>query len=398
VAVTDIRGDSMGSPKLGDYCTFVSGTGFPIEFQGKTNGDFPFIKVSDMKSVGNELRIWSSNNWIDNNEIGKFKNGLVPANSIVFAKIGLAVEKNRIRITTVPTIIDNNMMAAIPKENVSIGKLHAILSSIDFSSWILGAALPFLRRTDLANIDLSYIDMEYLESICFEYEKLIQTQDSENFKTVLMDELCISSISKSLEDASTTKMKGSLVKLSDLVDLTKKSIDPSKFKNELFNHYSLPDFDLNKKPSLSYGGEIQSNKFLISKDCILLSKLNPKIPRIWLVDLLENQRSICSTEFLPFSVKERIPISFIYYLFHTKEFKWMMLSFATGTTNSHQRINPNDILNFSLHLPPDQIISKFDNIGRSALEQRAISTQLQNRAQKIMKILMSKILVKEINL
>jgi hypothetical protein len=40
-----------------------------------------------------------------------------------------------------------------------------------------------------------------------------------------------------------------------------------------------------RRPKLEYGREIKSNKTLIPRGCILLSKLNPHIPRVWLPDV-----------------------------------------------------------------------------------------------------------------
>ena len=34
--------------KLKDVCMFYSGTGFPIQYQGQTKGEYPFYKVGDI--------------------------------------------------------------------------------------------------------------------------------------------------------------------------------------------------------------------------------------------------------------------------------------------------------------------------------------------------------------
>ena len=268
--------------KLSNFCEFKSGIGFPIDYQGQTKGAYPFIKVSDMITPGNELKIHSANNWIEQNMVKKFKSGIVPANSIVFAKIGIALYKNRIRITTIPTIIDNNMMAAIPKKGVSIEQLFAIFTTIEFQTWALGAALPYLRRGDLEEIDLSYINFNAIGHWSMILNKLNAIQDVENFKLEKMNELCSNIFVRNFCNIPVKKLptNWNIGKLSDIVTLDKKTFVPSQNLTENVLHYSIPEFDSTETPKLSLGSDINSSKLLISKDCVLLSKLNPRIQRV----------------------------------------------------------------------------------------------------------------------
>jgi len=42
---------------LGEVCRFIGGNGFREELQGRKDGDYPFIKVSDMELPGNKKLI-----------------------------------------------------------------------------------------------------------------------------------------------------------------------------------------------------------------------------------------------------------------------------------------------------------------------------------------------------
>lgn len=59
--------------RLGDLCTFKGGSAFKEEYQGKTEGDFPFIKVSDMNLCGNEKYIVRSNHWVTKEDANLMK-------------------------------------------------------------------------------------------------------------------------------------------------------------------------------------------------------------------------------------------------------------------------------------------------------------------------------------
>jgi len=84
----------------------------------------------------------------------------------------------------------------------------------------------------------------------------------------------------------------------DIASLSRDSVNPSDFPEEQFFHFSIPAFDDGRVPKTELGAEIKSNKFIVTPDSVLLSKLNPRIPRIWLPTTDGPIRSICSTEFL----------------------------------------------------------------------------------------------------
>ena len=61
-----------------------------------------------------------------------------------------------------PTLMDNNMMAAIPKKGVSSDVLYSIMNTLDMQTWAIGAALPYIRGTDLEKIKLKHISFDNL--------------------------------------------------------------------------------------------------------------------------------------------------------------------------------------------------------------------------------------------
>jgi len=147
------RGWSCGG--LGDICSFTAGSAFKPEHQGSTEGDYPFIKVSDMNLAGNEVFIQSANNYVSKAQQSEMKAKLHPVGATVFAKIGVALISNRRRLLTSPTIIDNNLMSASPVEGKS-GQyfLYSLLSTLDFNTLVSGTALPYINVSDLKKIPI----------------------------------------------------------------------------------------------------------------------------------------------------------------------------------------------------------------------------------------------------
>jgi type I restriction enzyme S subunit len=143
----------LSAKTLGEICRFSGGAGFPQRLQGASAGDFPFIKVSDMELPGNGFRITKANNWVDEATRRELRAKAHPANSTVFAKIGIALTYNRRRLLTRPTIVDNNMMAAIPDETqVDPLFFYYLLKKTDFNEVVAGTALPYINASDLAKM------------------------------------------------------------------------------------------------------------------------------------------------------------------------------------------------------------------------------------------------------
>jgi type I restriction enzyme S subunit len=146
--------------------------------------------------------------------------------------------------------------------------------------------------------------------------------------------------------------------LSSIAILDKSNIKPFEFPNKEFYHFSLPDYDNGKKPALSIGSDILSSKYKVSPNSVLVSKLNPRIPRVWVITDCEDN-CICSTEFQVVRPKSFHYFTFLCNLCSSEKFFDSLKSKVTGTSSSHQRVNPNDIINYIMPLPSIEIVQKY---------------------------------------
>lgn len=69
----------------------ISGSGFPIERQGKENGDYPVCKASDIAVANKSGVLYSAANFLDKKDILGYN--IVPKDSIIMPKIGEAMKK-----------------------------------------------------------------------------------------------------------------------------------------------------------------------------------------------------------------------------------------------------------------------------------------------------------------
>jgi type I restriction enzyme S subunit len=95
---------------------------------------------------------------------------------------------------------------------------------------------------------------------------------------------------------------------------------------------------------------------------VLLSKLNPRIPRIWLPANRRERRAVCSTEFLVVQPRPGAQVEFVYSLLGSASFLNVFATLVTGTSGSHQRVKPEHFLAMKTLLPPAEITACFSEI------------------------------------
>ncbi len=154
--------------------------------------------------------------------------------------------------------------------------------------------------------------------------------------------------------------------VSDYARMHRGSVSPGANADAVFEHFSLPAFDSGQMPVREKGAEIKSNKTPVTPNAVLLSKLNPHIPRVWLpVD--PGAHAVCSTEFLVFIPAAGASREFVYCSFTASAFQARLRQLVTGTSNSHQRVKPNGVLESSAVVPPPPLLETFASVTRPIL-------------------------------
>lgn len=139
------------------------------------------------------------------------------------------------------------------------------------------------------------------------------------------------------------------------------SWSPAKNPDVVVEHYSIPAFDEQHYPVFEIASGIKSNKYILTSDSVMISKLNPDTKRIWRPVCL-SKHPVCSTEFIVYEAKKNGQRDYIYSLIDSIPFFNHLCSHTTGSTNSRQRATPKSTLGFSFLLPPDSVIEEFCHI------------------------------------
>jgi type I restriction enzyme S subunit len=160
----------------------------------------------------------------------------------------------------------------------------------------------------------------------------------------------------------------------DLAILAKGSINPLHAPDTVFEHYSLPAFDVGGWPVFELGACIMSNKTRVPQGAVLQSKLNPRIPRVWLLGYVGDW-AVCSTEFLPWIPRSHASSSLLYCLLQSAGFAAAVLTLVTGTSNSHQRVKPDQVAALPTVVPDGALVAAFDRTVKPLLDQTLANRQ-----------------------
>ena len=218
-------------------------------------------------------------------------------------------------------------------------------------------------------------------------------------KPIGIDETTAALFSEHLEDSPLGHIpKGwSVGKVSDLATLNRGAVNPGDFPTETFDHFSLPAFDNGRTPKVELGSAIMSNKFTVTQNSVLLSKLNPHIPRIWLPDLYASRRSVCSTEFMVACSKPGVSREYLFSLFTSSAFASIYGTLVTGTTGSHQRIHPESVLDMRIVIPSAPLIRAFTDFAKPMFDQINRNTEQSRTLATLRDTLLPKLLSGELS-
>lgn len=143
--------------KLGDVCTIQAGAGFPIKHQGRTDEKYPFCKVSDMNSAGNEIFMNTANNTVSEEVRVELGAKILPAGTVIFPKVGAAIATNKKRIVTRDSLVDNNVIGIIAQHGrISERYLFYIMLAKNLSDFASTAGVPSIRKSTLEEFTICF--------------------------------------------------------------------------------------------------------------------------------------------------------------------------------------------------------------------------------------------------
>ncbi|MBU0916922.1 MAG: restriction endonuclease subunit S [Gammaproteobacteria bacterium] len=184
---------------LGTVCTVLQGYGFPETLQGRTEGQYPFCKVSDVsRSVAeNGGFLAKAANYVNANDLATLRAKLIPIGATVFAKIGEALRLNRRAFVQCECLIDNNAVGLKAVPGVANDYFIYLLSQLIDLNDHCGGAVPSVNKSTLEAIEVVVPEVDEQEKIAASmsyHDELIRNQEKKIdilkiHKTGLMQQL-----------------------------------------------------------------------------------------------------------------------------------------------------------------------------------------------------------------
>ena len=179
--------------------------------------------------------------------------------------------------------------------------------------------------------------------------------------------------------------------LGTIAAISTKSINSLKQPDLYLEHYSIPAYDEQHYPVFEYASEVKSNKYILTNNSVMISKLNPDTKRIWR-PLCLSANTVCSTEFIVYESVNPKYKDYIYSLIDSQSFSDYLCAHTTGSTNSRQRATPKTTLDFPCVLPTDDTMSQFcgvvtpiyNQIGANLIENQRLAFLRDTLLPKLM--------------
>lgn len=143
-----------------------------------------------------------------------------------------------------------------------------------------------------------------------------------------------------------------MLPLQEVASLQRDSVKVTELDAMPFDLYSLPGFDNNETAETTEPGAVKSNKTRIKQDSVLVSKLNPRIPRVWLAAAVADRPSVASTEFMVLEPTDE-ESEVLFAILSSEQFTRQLNELVSGTSGSHQRVRPQDALQILVPSPKE---------------------------------------------
>lgn len=312
--------------------------------------------------------------------------------------------------------LNNSSTRLLPAETVCLSRTASVgyvvkmgvpmATSQDFVNWVCGPEMSptYLMYILMAEQDsvrrfshgTTHQTMYYPEAKALnvlipprpEQDGIVEVLGALDSKIAANTKLAAGSTQLALALASTFEPS---IPLGEIAVHKRKSVSPHGLGVPRVAHYSLPAYDASELPDISEPGDIKSSKFLIERPSVLISKLNPRFPRVWNIADVPAIPAVASTEFLvlesPFTTT-----TVLWTLLLQEAFGFELESKVAGTSGSHQRVRPADLLATHVadpRLMGSELTDKITSLGKITLKARLENATLAATRDTLLPQLMS---------
>lgn len=364
--------------KLKDVCDFYSGTGFPTQYQGRTEGEYPFYKVGDIaqNAATGKVYLELCNNYISEDIAKTIKGCILPKDTVVFAKIGEALKLNRRAITSCDCLIDNNVMGIAPKSDfLRIQYFYFFMKNLKIQTLAESTTVPSVRKTVLENYEIEVLSLDAqkeIENKLAFVQKIIEKRKQELFA---LDNIIKARFVEMFGDPYVNPLKWKKLKIKDAV-----TVEP---QNGLYKPQSDYVTDGSGIPILRIDGfydgmvtdfaslkrlkcsETEKQKYVLLEDDVVINRVNSieylgKCAHI--KGFLEDTVYESNMMRMHFDPEYYNPV-YICKLLCNQFIYDQIVNHAKKAVNQAS-INQKDVLDFNIYQPPIDLQNQFADFAR----------------------------------
>ena len=323
------------------------------------------INWLSVKDFNNENRyVYSTEKTITEEGLNNSSTKLLRKDDIIISARGTVGE---LAMIPFPMAFNQSCYGIRAKEGIDSTFLYYLIkhSVRKLKAMTHGSVFDTITRDTFANIDVAIPDIEMQQRVAKMLANIddkvennqrinnnLEQQTQAIFKSWFVDFELNYGIMPS--DWKVSQL-GSIAKISTEV------FSPAKNPNVEVEHYSIPAYDEKRYPVFETSNGIKSNKYRLSSNSVMISKLNPDTKRIWRPYCISDN-PICSTEFIVYEPINPLNRDFIYSIIDSIGFSAFLCSHTTGSTNSRQRATPSVTLTYDIIVPDEKTIQAFCSI------------------------------------
>ena len=322
-----------------DVCLRVTSGGTPSrrvsEYFG---GDIPWLKTQELRDGW----VYETDEHITEAAVENSSAKLLPINTVMMAMYGATVGKLAILGTEMTCNQAACAMIVDPDKADHRYLYYALLNDrsriVDRAN---GAAQQNLSARTIKALEYSFPPVAEQRAIAATLGALDDKIES-NRRAVAT----ISDLLDAISESNGAVLPN--VPLGDIATSIKDSVNPLKLGDAPVDHFSLPAFDSGARPERVGAASIKSNKLRVPKSAILISRLNPRFNRTWWASAEAETSALASTEFLVLTSEDDLELAAVWLAVRDPFFREELPKRVTGTSGSHQRVRPDDLLTINV--------------------------------------------------
>ncbi|EQB71231.1 MAG: hypothetical protein AMDU1_APLC00031G0002 [Thermoplasmatales archaeon A-plasma] len=347
--------------KLSEVADVVSGYGFPLKYQGKEQGTYPFVKVGDMNL--SDKYVNTASNFVGREELKQLHAKVFPSGTTIFPKIGMAVYLNKFRILSVEATFDNNVAGIVPRRIHDEFLYYYFVSRVDLKAISNITTMPSIKKSTLENLQIpcpSLNEQQRIAEILSTADEAIQMVNdqitqTEHLKKGLMQTLLTKGIGHTkfkMTEIGEIPEEWPLRPFSEVLQIRKRKNEGKSEKIYTIPMELIPQNE-------TYCGYRSLNKSEVVPptycECgdILLPKITPSVEngKQGIVPTMPSGNAFATSEVYALFTNGSLTNIYTFYLLKLSLFRKPLIDSMVGTTG-RQRVPKDSLFNLSFPVPP----------------------------------------------